>query len=293
MKPASPDNIRAAPALDVNQANPSLLVLPPQWSGIPLKIHRLPHCEERGPSYSDYPILFQVLHGQGQRKYRYGAAEMALATNPGGIEIHGKDYQREWARWDGIAGCTAAVHLTPQVLQRLAPRIPDFDLVTSHEFFDPKIQWLVGALIDEARSGAPAGLLYAESLLCALIAYLAQSYGQVKSRDLAAGGLSASNRRRVTDYIEAHLDEPLSIAVLAQQAGLSPDHFARCFAASFGQPPHRYVQQRRIEAALGMLSHSSRSISEIAVELGFYSHTHFTRVFRQQTGMTPSQARAG
>jgi AraC family transcriptional regulator len=72
---------------------------------------------------------------------------------------------------------------------------------------------------------------------------------------------------------------------------LSPDHFSRSFSVSFGMPPHRYVQKRRIEAASRMLR-SERSIVDIALELGFYSHTHFTRVFREHTGTTPTRLRS-
>ncbi len=93
------------------------------------------------------------------------------------------------------------------------------------------------------------------------------------------------------DFIEAHLGDDLSVAQLAQEVGLSPNHFANCFTASFGQPPHRYVLSRRIQEALRLLPLSANSIASIAMDLGFSSQSHFTKVFREYTGMTPTQAR--
>lgn len=92
-------------------------------------------------------------------------------------------------------------------------------------------------------------------------------------------------------FIEAHLGEQVRITVPARMVGLSPHHFARSYTASFGETPHRYLQQRRIEVAQRMLALSSRSISTIAMELGFSDQSHYTRVFRQQTSMTLSQMR--
>jgi AraC-like DNA-binding protein len=284
--------VGGASQIAVNESGEPLLILPQQWSGIPLGVYPIPYCEERGPSSAEYPMLFLALSGHGQRWYRYGTRVLELETTTGGIELHGSDYQREGARWKGLPGYSVGMHLTPQVVSRLVKGMPDFDMVTTHEFFDPKIQWLVRELLEEAQRGAPGGPLYAESLSCALIAYLAKGYGKKTAYDQPAGGLSAINRSRVIDYIEAHLGDQISITAMAMEVGLSPHHFSRSFTASVGQTPHRYLQQRRIEAAFRMLTLSSRSISDIAMDLGFSDQSHFTRVFRQQTGMTPSQTRS-
>ena len=282
---------RMASTIAVDEAGKPLLCAPHNWRGLPINLFPIPSAEERGPSYLECPVVLLVLRGQGRRWYREGAGTLELDTTPGGIEILGRDYQQEWGRWEGTPGLTVGLHLTPQVVNRLIPGIPDFSVETTHEFFDLKFQWLIRDLLDEAQRGAPGGMLYVESLSCALLAYIATAYGKGKAYNQPVGGLSAINRHRIIDYIEAHLGEEISIIGLAKEAGLSPDHFARCFAVSFGQPPHRYVRQRRIEVALRMLTSSSRSIAEISVELGFSDQSHFTRVYRQQTGMTPSQTR--
>ena len=63
------------------------------------------------------------------------------------------------------------------------------------------------------------------------------------------GGLSPTQQQRVRDYLEQYLAEPLSLDRLARVVNLSPWHFARLFRQSFGEPPHRYLLNRRLERA--------------------------------------------
>ena len=82
-----------------------------------------------------------------------------------------------------------------------------------------------------------------------------------------------------------------TLAELTGLCALSEFHFARAFRASFGLPPHRYLLRRRIQEALRQLPLSANSIASIAMNLGFSSQSHFTKVFREHTGMTPSDYR--
>lgn len=110
-------------------------------------------------------------------------------------------------------------------------------------------------------------------------------------RPSLSGGLGASRRRRVVEYIDAHLSEDIRLGDLAAEAGLTPQHFGKMFKTSVGQSPWQYVNERRVLKAKEMLCHSGRSITEIAHELGFSSHSHLTDVFRKITGTTPSRFR--
>lgn len=280
-------------SIATSEPGSTVLVEPSHWGGVPINIYPLPHCEERGPSHVDKPMLFLVLSGHCQRRYRYNANTINLETKPGGIELLSRDYQREWGRWDGGApGFTVGIHFVPQVVNRLVKGVSDFDIASTHEFFDPKIQWLVHELLAEAHRGAPEGPLYAESLSCALIAYLGRTHGNRRYYDQPAGALSPINRQRIIDYIEENLGEEISVTAMAEEVGLSPHHFSRGFTASFGLPPHRYVLHRRIEAAWRMLKLTSLPIVDVALNLGFSSHGHFSEVFRKHTGMTPTHARS-
>lgn len=105
------------------------------------------------------------------------------------------------------------------------------------------------------------------------------------------GGLAPVVRRRVRDYIEQNLCEPLSLDLLAGLCSLSAYHFARMFQSSFGLPPHRYVLARRLALACHLLRGTHQSLSEVALACGFASASHFSNRFRQALGDTPSRYR--
>ena len=105
------------------------------------------------------------------------------------------------------------------------------------------------------------------------------------------GGLAPAVLRRVLDFIETHLDQPLTLAVLAQEAALSEFHFARMFRHTTGAAPHQFVMQRRMARAHALLARPDLTLTEIAFQCGFHSSAHFSHRFRQVYGMTPSACR--
>jgi AraC family transcriptional regulator len=102
------------------------------------------------------------------------------------------------------------------------------------------------------------------------------------------GGLAAWQQRTVTAYIDAHLGEPIPLATLARLARLSPSYFCRAFSQSFGVPPHRYHNDRRIERAKALLAVRSHSVTDIAMIVGYSETSSFTAAFRKAVGLTPS-----
>jgi AraC family transcriptional regulator len=105
-------------------------------------------------------------------------------------------------------------------------------------------------------------------------------------------GLSPERLRRVRDYVEAHLDDDLSLTVLADIACLSPYHFSRSFKEAAGVGPQRYVIQRRLERAKRLLRQTHQPLAWIAKEAGFADQSHLTQMFRRETGVTPGRFRA-
>ncbi len=102
--------------------------------------------------------------------------------------------------------------------------------------------------------------------------------------------LSPRECRTLTEYIDAHLDETMTLAQLAQVVNLSHWHFLRCFKATFGVAPHAYLTQRRLARAQELLARSSLRIVDIALEIGM-SHTHFSRTFLGRFGVSPREYR--
>ena len=105
------------------------------------------------------------------------------------------------------------------------------------------------------------------------------------------GGLPPKMLRRVRDYIEAHLEEKISIESLADAIGLSMFHFARAFKQSEGVTPHDYLIRRRVNRAMELLAGTDLPLSEIAVTVGFSDQSHCARRFREIVGVCPRDYR--
>jgi len=102
-----------------------------------------------------------------------------------------------------------------------------------------------------------------------------------------------ANRRllRARDAIDRHFAEPLDVPALARVAVMSPAHFIREFRATFGEPPHRYLQRRRVERAMALLRDSTLSVTEVGIAVGFTSPGTFSRTFKAVVGRSPSTYR--
>jgi AraC-like DNA-binding protein len=104
----------------------------------------------------------------------------------------------------------------------------------------------------------------------------------------------ADNRRllRARDTMDRAFADALDVEALAKSVHLSRAHFIRSFRDTFGEPPHRYLQRRRIERAMALLRETDRTVTEICFDVGFASLGTFSRTFREIVGETPSAYRA-
>ncbi len=95
--------------------------------------------------------------------------------------------------------------------------------------------------------------------------------------------------RRALSAVEQAIDtgEPFSVSAAAAKAGLSPDRYAMVFKQSLGYSPLEYYQRRRVQRACQLLIDASRSMTDIAMSLGFADAPHFCRMFKTYRGMTP------
>ena len=162
----------------------------------------------------------------------------------------------------------------------------EFSEIYTHE--DALIQQLGFALLAESATETPAGGLYADSLIQTLTLHLLKNYSNASAvRENLNGGLSGYNLRRVREFIDANLEDDLSLARLAEVADLSQYHFARAFRKSTGQTPQHYLMEQRIERAKQLLAKDDLPIVEISLRTGFKNQSHFTTLFRKFTKFTP------
>jgi AraC family transcriptional regulator len=105
------------------------------------------------------------------------------------------------------------------------------------------------------------------------------------------GGLTARQVRIVTEYMDAHLTDKITISELAALLDLTRFHFIRTFKQATGTPPHQFMIRRRVDRAKELLADSRSSVAEVAERTGFGSPIQLTRAFRRVLGTTPSAVR--
>jgi AraC-like DNA-binding protein len=94
--------------------------------------------------------------------------------------------------------------------------------------------------------------------------------------------------RRARDHLDRHYDEAIDLDRLAAVAGVSKYHFARCFEATYGLTPMRYLTRRRIERAQDLLRGANLTVTEICTAVGFASLGSFSARFTQLVGESPT-----
>jgi len=92
-------------------------------------------------------------------------------------------------------------------------------------------------------------------------------------------------------YIREHIGEQLDREVLAEVAGFSVPHFHRVFTAQTGESAASYIRRLRMERAGRKLRMGAVDITEVARAAGYESHAAFSKAFKQQFGLSPSEFR--
>lgn len=171
------------------------------------------------------------------------------------------------------------------------PEDGDLGVLHSRVWTDRIVTGSVKAILAEFRSGNPHGTLGADGLLLQLIARILSLRNRATVRR-ERSGLAPWQVRRVMSRIDDDLAHEVSLRDLAELVGLSPFHLCRAFARSTGLPPHKWRLKRRIERAQTLLTGTRKSVTEIALDLGYATPQHFSSSFKKEVGVNPTVFRA-
>jgi YesN/AraC family two-component response regulator len=97
--------------------------------------------------------------------------------------------------------------------------------------------------------------------------------------------------RQAMAYIHTHYTEPISRTDLALHVALSEDYLTSCFRKELGVTPITYLNRFRVHQAKQLLSDPSKSITQVALDVGFSDSGYFSRVFRREVGVSPEAYR--
>lgn len=141
-------------------------------------------------------------------------------------------------------------------------------------------------LYSELHHTDDASPLAIEGLVLELLAAVARN--QIKLE----GRVSPRWLGRAEEYLRAHFSEHLNLVTVSAAVGVHPVHLARQFRKHYSCTAGDYVRRLRVEYACQELGKSGSSLAEIASAAGFSDQSHFSKVFRRLTGMTPAEYRA-
>jgi AraC family transcriptional regulator len=248
-----------------------------RWAADSVVVNRLVHTQPRSLPSHAHQAGFVSLMLQGE--YRETAGFSHFGYQPFSCIYHppGMDHHDEI----GQAGVTLlTLEFKPELFDGM-----DFAAVNLRPIIDLSGRQPAWELMDlyQRISSNAANDLDIESRAVAL-AFSIVKFSVRAPRDLRS-------LQRAREYVHAHFSENLTLARVARAAGVHPVYLGQIFRKQFGETLGEYLNRIRVRAAAGLLANSDVPLSSIAVDLGFYDQSHFTRVFRQVTGATPGTFR--
>jgi AraC family transcriptional regulator len=227
----------------------------------------------------------------GTFQYRTVGGRAVLA--PGGILLGDAGACFECGHEHGTGDRCLAFSFTPALLESTVSGVPGARRAAFGVPHLPPVPALMPLLAtaEAAREGEDAAEL--EELALRLAAAVAATLADGAQR---AAAPSRRDERRISDAlrrIEGGAHEPLALADLAYEAGMSRYHFLRTFRQVAGMTPHQLVLRTRLHRAAVRLRTSDEPISTIAFDAGFGDLSTFNRRFRRLMGCSPGAWRAG
>lgn len=152
-----------------------------------------------------------------------------------------------------------------------------------------RITTLFQAMVDAKWKHTIAARLREKAMLLELVAlYL----DDVRVRVLQHRSDEISRLAVIQQYVASHLNTSITVEQMAEAVHLHPNYFIAYFKKHLGVPPMKYVGLKRVERAKLLLTTTPLSIKEIADQIGFQDTSHFTKFFRKETSLSPTEYRA-
>lgn len=150
----------------------------------------------------------------------------------------------------------------------------------------------IGKIISEQLdNNENIDLDFIKSLHIVINNIIAKSYLLSREASVINTGLSSYACRQIESYLKENFRGSVLVSDMADYLGMSSGHFASCFRESFGQTPHQYLMNLRLDDAEKCLKETDIPISEIAAGLNFSSQSHLTTALKKYRQLTPGEIR--
>ena len=155
---------------------------------------------------------------------------------------------------------------------------------------DANLRQMMSMMFNELVAPSRAGVEYVHSLSDTIAFYLRNRL-HAENADVSDFPWASQMMAQIDKLICEEGGDGATVKRIAQAAGLSKSRFNNLVKMMTGMPPHKYISEKRIGMAEFMLRNSSLPLSEIALQTGFASQSHFTESFHKARGTTPSRYR--
>lgn len=144
---------------------------------------------------------------------------------------------------------------------------------------------VLGELAQNAVEGASNVAL--DEVGAALAGRLLATSEKASHKSTGTGGRDRGRAVKAALWLDEHSHQAVALEDAARDADLSPFHFLRLFARVLGVTPHQYLVRSRLKRAARLLSGDNRSITDIAIDVGFNDLSNFVRTFHRAAGVSP------
>ena len=238
------------------------------------------------------PVLFMALR-TGSAEIGLRRSEMMRLTFGAGEMCLVPRHFETWVRTDDLHYLYLSVGISDAALAAACDGTRgDVELRRVGKLVDARLGALAAAVNAERVAGFPSGRLFLDSVEQALAVALVNGYA-VRHRSVQThrGGLGSARLRRIKEFVDAKIEDELTLCEMAQAVELSPAYFSRMFRQSTGETPHQFLLRQRLERAKKMLRSADGRVLDVAVACGFKSQQHFAQVFRHVCGVSPTEYR--
>lgn len=241
-------------------------------------------CYKYGPAVRNHYIIHYILQGKGILRFDGKTypikSGQAFLIEPGCVTYYEADSEKPWEYvWIGFDGSYVKGLLDTADLSQYNPVFPaKFDSKLNNIFTNLR-NYIKDNTLDE---------MYALGSLVQIFSRLADFNSHINSiypkRTIYV--------KRALDYIQNNLHFPISVEELAKLLRLDRKYFCAIFKEETGVTPMQYIISHKVSRASELLLDSSFSVGEIARSVGYEDLFTFSRMFKGQTGLSPSQFRS-
>ena len=264
------------------------------WKDVAQRTYRYEGQDVEIPPMNSFMIV-QYRRGETPMNRKFDGRWTRTHCGPGDFSLLSRSAESHWNWTERVE--VSHLYLSDALMSRTASDLRGRDVSEVHLDdvlckSDPVVTHIANEVTREAMAPGLGGPLYVEALAVQLAVQLLRGYAScVCTTPVGQGALSRREVARLEEFIDAHLDRPITLDDMARLLGMGVWTFNRRLKRTLGRSAYAFVIEKRLERAKQLLRNRDLALKEIAAYCGFSDQAHMTRMFRAKLGVAPGQFR--